>query len=139
MPVIGQKEANSILLFIQCVFGLQDHILYFLDCLFLVMNVIFTSTVNVPRPPSCMKVLWKSDVMNQGFQTHSFRVVMTAPSLTLQCHQSLHPVESTFKIYSEFHCFFITYVLAQATGISCLDYCRDLKLLSLLSPMPVPF
>lgn len=45
-----QEDANNISLFIHWVFGLQDHNPYLLDCLFWVMNVFFTTPVNVPRP-----------------------------------------------------------------------------------------
>lgn len=48
--ILDQKDANNRLLFIEWIFGLQDHNLYLLDCLFLVVNIFFTSTMTMPKP-----------------------------------------------------------------------------------------
>lgn len=83
--------------------------------------------------------LWKSNIVHQGFQTHSFGVIMTLCPFSRSPVPSLsHPEESTFKTYSELPCF-TTSVPAQAATVPGLVHYKDRQLISLLPAVSLYF
>ena len=141
-----QKDANNISLFIQRIFGLQDHNLYLLDCLFLVMNVFFTTPVNVPGPKfQARRVhhVWKF----YGKQTEWIRGLkhtpLASPPLCSFSHSPAPSVSTSCRVYLQNICsvpLLLHYFCRSPSHQYFLpDYCRDLQLVSLLSSISPSF